>query len=296
MSSTASRVQSLLEQRRKLTGVAPIQAAASGQAVAIPGAAAAATTLLSGVPKASSVFVSIISILFYLSTFAFIIFLILTFIHFTIRPVLPFVSVSENIPISQDKQVAWSTPAQPEQAAGLKNPKTCDYTLSLDIFPTSKFLSQKAPRIFLYRSGQIVNLPKNASKENLLTLFPNTNIIGYIDAEKNDLYIGVVTSKNGQKSIEYADKIINIPVQKTTRLTLLVMPTFLEIYMNGKLQKTLIFKGQLAESTNDFWSSPTNVREAVQVGNLMYWPRPLKSTEIRDMASLATDDFFIKTS
>ena len=296
MSSTASRVQSLLEQRRKLAGVAPVQAAVSSQAAAIPGAAAA-TTLLSGVPKASSVFVSMISILFYLSTFAFVVFLILTFIHFTIRPVLPFVSVSENIPISQDKQVAWSSaPAQSEQAAGLKNPKTCDYTVSFDIFPTSKFLSQKAPRVFLYRSGQIVNLPKNASKEDLLTQFPNTNVIGYIDAEKNDLYIGVVTSKNGQKSIEYAEKIINIPVQKTTRLTLLVMPTFLEIYMNGKLQKTLIFKGQLAESTNDFWSSPTNVREAVQVGNLMYWPRPLKSTEIRDMASLVSDDFFIKTS
>lgn len=292
MSSTASRVQSLLEQRRKLSGVAPQPALAAAAAVAVPGIPAFTT-----VPKASSVFVYIISILFYLSTFSFILFLILTFIHFTIRPVLPFVSVSENIPISQDKQVAWSTaPAQPEQGAGLKNPKTCDYTVSLDIFPTSKFITQKAPRVFLYRSGQIVNMPKNASKEQLIPQFPNTNIIGYIDAEKNDLYVGVVTSKNGQKSIEYAEKIVNIPVQKTARITLLVMPTFLEIYMNGKLQKTLIFKGQLVESTNDFWSSPTNVREAVQVGNLMYWPRPLKSTEIRDMASLATDDFFVKTS
>lgn len=292
MSSTASRVQSLLEQRRKLAGVAPVLAAPAVAATGVPGAA-----LLSRVPQASSVFVSIISILFYMSTFVFIVFLILTFVHFTIRPVLPFVSVSENIPISQDKQVAWSTaPAQPEQAAGFKNPKTCDYTVSLDIFPTSKFLSQKAPRVFLYRSGQIVNMTKNASKADLLTQFPNTNIIGYIDAEKNDMYIGVVTSKNGQKSIEYAEKIVNIPVQKTVRLTLLVMPTFLEIYVNGKLQKTLIFKGQLVESTNDFWSSPTNVREAVQVGNLMYWPRPLKSTEIRDMASLVSDDFFIKTS
>ena len=223
--------------------------------------------------------------------------LYVTFIHFTIRPVLPFVSVSENIPTSQDKQVAWSSaPAQPEQAAGLKNPKSCDYTISLDIFPSSKFLSQKAPRIFMYRSGQIVNLPKNASKEQLLTLLPNTNILGFIDAEKNDLFIGVVTSKNGVKSIEYAEKISNINVQKTTRLTLLVMSTFIEIYINGTLQKTLIFKGQLFESTNDFWSSPTNVREAVEVGNLMYWPRPLKSTEIREMASLIKDDFFVKTS
>lgn len=292
MSSTASRVQSLLEQRRKLAGVVPQPAAAAAVAGVAP-----VIPMMSGMPKASSIFVSMISILFYVSTFAFVVFLILTFVHFTIRPILPFVSVTENIPTSQDKQVAWTTaPAQADQAAAIKNSKTCDYTLSLDIFPTSKYLSQKAPRVFLYRSGQIVNLAKNVSKEELLTAFPNTNIIGYIDAEKNDLYVGVVTSKNGQKSIEYAEKITNIGIQKTTRVTLLVMPTFLEIYLNGSLQKTLIFKGQLVECTQDFWSSPTNVRDAVQVGNLMYWPRPLKSTEIREMASLATDEFFIKTS
>lgn len=293
MSSTASRVQSLLEQRRKLS---PGIAAAAGVAAA-PAVAAPLLPGTSSLPSVSTAFVSFLSILFYLSTFVFIVFLILTFIHFTIRPILPFVSVTENIPISQEKQVAWTTtPALSEQAAGLKNPKTCDYTLSLDIFPTSKYISQKAPRVFLYRSAQIVNLPKNAGKEQFITLFPTTNILGYIDAEKNDLYIGVVTSKNGVKSMEYAEKIVNVPVQKTLRLTLLVMPTFIEIYVNGNLEQTLVFKGQLVESVQDFWSPPTHVREAVQAGNLMYWPRPLKSTEIRELASTATDDFFIKTS
>lgn len=295
MSSTASRVQSLLEQRRKLTGVTAPSSSGAQQQVAAAAAIAGVTGLQ--IPQASNFFVSMISILFYLSTFAFIVFLILTFIHFTIRPVLPFVAVSENIPVSQDKQAAWtSAPAQSEQAAALKNPKTCDYTVSFDIFPTSKYISQKAPRVFLYRSPGIVNLPKNASKEELLTQFPNTNIIGFIDSEKNDLFIGAVTSLNGQKSIEYAEKISNISVQKATRVTLVVMPSFLEVYINGSLQKTLVFKGQLIESTNDFWSSPVSVRDAVQLGNFMYWPRPIKTTDIRDMASLVTDDFFVKTS
>ncbi len=289
MSSTASRVQSLLEQRRKLTGALPVakNAAALG--------AVAVATGTTGI-KVSGLFATFISGLFYLSLISFILFLILTFIHFTIKPILPFIASDEKMPISLDKQMSWTEkPAESNQGATLDKPKTCDYTVSVDVFPTSKYLSQKAPRVFLYRSAQIVDLPKNASKEQLLTYFPTTNILAYIDAEKNDLYVGAVTSRTGQKQIEYAEPILNIPVQKSFRLSLIVMATFIEIYIDGKLRKTLVLKGQLSESLHTFWSSPTNVRETVLVGNLLYWPRPILSTDIRELAPLSSTDFFTKT-
>lgn len=292
MSSTASRVQSLLEQRRKLAGALPVAknasiVASTVGAVAVPGMT---------IPSTTGIFTAFITGLFYLSLVSFVLFLILTFIHFTIKPILPFVASDEKVPISLDKQMSWTEkPAESTQGATLEKPKTCDYTLSVDVFPTSKYVSQKAPRVFLYRSAQIVDLPKNASREQLLTYFPTTNIIAFIDAEKNDLYVGAVTSKSGQKQIEYAEPIQNVPVQKSFRLTLVVMPTFIEIYIDGKLRKTLVLKGQLVESLHTFWSSPTNVRETVLVGNLIYWPRPILSTDIRELAPLSPSDFFTKT-
>jgi len=69
------------------------------------------------------------------------------------------------------------------------------------------------------------------------------------------------------------------------------MPTFMEVYINGKLQATRVFKTPPATSTYGFWPPPKSVSSLVKVGNFSFWPDALPASAIRESSTPASGFF-----
>jgi hypothetical protein len=278
--------------------------AAAAQAVAAQAAAAqaaAAKRVLTPGRSAtyqpvaiSSIAGTVVAGLFYLSSAIFIIFLIAIFVHFTVTPIFKFSPYDKGILSIQTMtaETAWtSAPPTFDLSANVANPVSSDYTVSLDVFVSSQFSSNIAPRVLLYRGKAPVTLPVTAKEQDLATLFPNTNLLVYVDNMTNDLNV-VATATNK----EAIPPIKNIPLNTPFKLTIVYMPTFMEVYINGKLQATRVFKSPPITSTYGFWPPPKSVDSLVKVGNFNFWPDALPSSAIRESSSTASSDFFTKVT
>ena len=242
----------------------------------------------------SSIAGTIVAGLFYLSSAIFIIFLIAIFVHFTVTPIFKFSPYDKGILNIQTMtaETAWtSVPPAFDLSANVANPVSSDYTVSLDVFVSSQFSSNIAPRVLLYRGKAPVTLPVTAKEKDLATLFPNTNLLVYVDNMTNDLNV-VATATNK----EAISPIKNIPLNTPFKLTIVYMPSFMEVYINGKLQATRVFKTPPITSTYGFWPPPKSVSSLVKVGNFTFWPDALPSSTIRESSSIASSDFFTKVA
>jgi len=239
-----------------------------------------------------------ITYLFYLSAAAFFIFLILVFVHFTMTPIFKLSQFDKGIvgvSTKEDKDIEWSTPPDSTMKTNITNPKSCDYTISFDVFVPTGYQGITAPHVLLYRSDTEVALSPSIKTSDLLSTFPTTNILAYIDSEKNDLNVYVVTSNEaGQYTQESVPKITNIPQGTPFRLSIAFMPNYVEVYINGKLNATTVLKGTPVKISSQFWPPPKTVADSVKVGNLYYWPRALMASELQALVSTSAD-FFKKT-
>jgi hypothetical protein len=250
----------------------------------------------------TGILTNVVAFLFYASSTIFVLFLILTFIHFTLHPIFQ-LSPSEAglLPVVLGQGAAsasdWcKNPADVSQKANLGPTQSCDFTVIFDVFLDRAYTSVTAPRVLLYRSEKAIELPKSAKVADLPTLYAGTNFYAYVDSVTNDLYISVFTSVNSNTVEEKLPKITNVPMNEAFRLVIIYMPSFIEVYLNGKLQSTTTLKGRPIECTKDFWAPPAAVARSVKVGNLYYWPRPLSSQEARVAGPPLRTDFFVKTS
>jgi hypothetical protein len=275
-------------------GVPPAGAPAGAPAV-VPGATRASLpSVRSLAEKTTAISGIFITYLFYLSAAIFVIFLLLTFVHFTVTPIFSLTSGDQGIlgiPTSQDKQTAWiNSPADNKTSTALTNPKTCDYTISCDVFVPGEYKPLTAPRVLFYRSDAEVILLGSATPKDLLSTFPTTNILAYLDSSKNDLNLYVLTDK-GKESLP---PITNVPLGTPFRLSIAFMPSYLEVYLEGKLVATTVLQGVPVKSTSQFWGPPTSISSTVKIGNFYYWPRALRAAELQALISQSAD-FFTKT-
>ena len=237
-----------------------------------------------------------ISYLFYLSAAAFFIFLLLTFVHFTITPIFKLSAYDKGvigISTQQDKISEWmKTPPAAEEQTKIDNPKSCDYTISFDVFIKSEYQPISAPRVLLYRSATKVDMSATSKTSDLGSLFPTSNILAYIDPAKNDLIIYAVTSKgSGAYVKEAVPPITNVPVGKPFRLSIAFMPNFIEVYIDGKLSATKLLAGTPVTTETQFWPPPTAVASVVSVGTFYYWPRALMASELQSQVSSSANFF-----
>ncbi len=246
-----------------------------------------------GVPGGSS----IIQILFYISLFLFILFLILTFIHFTIRPIFK-LSPTDNAILgslaTEDMQSEWIKESSADKIANFKPPKSCDITLSMDVYSTGDYTSVTAPKVFLYRSEAAGAIAANAKVSDLLTVLPTTNLIAYFENETDNLIVSAVTTMNNTKRLESCAPITNLPVKSPFRLTIVLMSNFFEVYIDGKLRSTVTLKGVLLTSVQPFWPQTARFDKVVRVGKLHYWPRAIAAVEIRNLEPVVSNNFFIQ--
>ena len=117
-----------------------------------------------------------------------------------------------------------------------------------------------------------------------------SNLLVYVDGNKNDMKVVAITDKGA----ELISDIKNIPLGKTFRLTVVYLSTYVEVYIDGKLNATHLLKGIPRGNEVDFWPPPDTVSSIVKVGTFYYWPRALSATEIQTLLPLSAADFFIQ--
>jgi hypothetical protein len=244
-------------------------------------------------------FGGMISFFFYLSLMAFFIFLLLVLVHFTITPIFKF-DINDkglvNLTDTGDGQLVWQTEfASADKEASFKKSLNCNYTISMDILVKNQLSMGSTPRVLLYRGEQPVEAPRDKKASDLFELYSDTNLLVYLDADKNDLNVIAIT-RDGQNTLspEGIPPIPNIQLETPFRLGIVFQPGYMEVYLNGQLQATRVFIGRPNETTGKFYAPSAFVRETARVGNLQYWPRILGPSELQSAGPvLPGPDFFV---
>jgi hypothetical protein len=242
-----------------------------------------------------------LTILFYTSLTLFILFLILTFIHFTMYPIFSFSEGDDgiiSIPASSDRQNAFTKDvAMPDVSANFLAIPHCSYTISFDTYLSGDFFATNAPRVMLYRARVPVAMNSSDREDTLLDRFQDTNLLVYLDPLKNDLNVAVATSDGtaARKTLQKVAPITNVPMRKVFRTSIVFTETFVEVYINGNLEQSmpLTQKPISQDAKFDFYTTPAMFGGNVKLANMAFWPRPLKSRDLRaNGAPIAPDTFF----
>ena len=277
-------------------------ARAANAAAIAAGTAAAAT----GMPKTfwprwapeSTMCITVVRWILYSSFAALVLFLILLTIHYTIYPILSF-SPNDNgvisVPTLSDKQVQFDkSPAGNDASSNFVKLLPCGYSISMDLYLTGAFAQQTNPRVILYSAGSAVT----TSTPDLITNFPNTNLVMWLNPGLNDLYVSAVTKDpNGSTppALETTAAITNVPLKTPFRITYVYNQDFIEVYMNGNLQSFLPFKHKPIglSASNPFWFGHMSSQSSCKVGNVYYWSRILTANEVKAYgAPVSTVKFF----
>ena len=256
---------------------------------------------------------SILSIAFSISVLLLILFLILVFIHFVMFPIFS-LSPDDNglipVPIPSDRQLVFTQgAAQSDLSANVINIPPCTYSLGMDIYVSGDFQAASIPRVLLYRSTVAGGVKPPTAIErwsggvkeintNLRSMFPDTNLIIWLDPTNNYLFASIVTSNDGTATntkIETTKAVENIPIRKVFRLTVVFTQQFIELYVNGTLERSMALKSRpltVASGANFYPVIPT-IGGNVRIANLAFWPRILSAREARAYGMpIAADTFF----
>jgi hypothetical protein len=202
------------------------------------------------------------------------------------------------IPTVSDKQLAFKKgPATYDLSANLVNLPACTYTVAADVFLSGDFMLSQIPRVILYRASEPVIT--GGTVDTLMDTYEETNLIVWLDPVKNDLYVSVLTNGTGSSTIiQTSEPIENVPVRKVFRLALVFTPNFMEVYINGRMEKSMAIKNSLVTISDSayIYSSVKPIQQNVMVGNLTLWPRVLTAREINvnENAPYKEGAFFFK--
>ena len=216
-----------------------------------------------------------------------IIFLVLLLIHYTITPIFSFTSGDGGmIPLSNtsDGQVAWTKgPPLADVSANVVGILPNTITIQQDIYVDNELTLSNRKRVFLYRaSGPVV--VDTSQPEDLATQYAESNLLMYLTPNTNDLIVTAVTKDKKTNAILYesAPTILNVPTKEVFRLTVVLLPELLEVYLNGKLRATRVLNNQPLDSAAYFFSTPDAFRNSVRVMNFKYWNRAITAVEARN--------------
>jgi hypothetical protein len=234
-------------------------------------------------------------------------FLVLVFIHFTVYPIFSFSPNDDGIipiPTVSDRQIAFTkAPAASDLSANFVDVPACTYTVGMDVFLSGNFQASNVPRVLLYRAvGPSVSPPQSDRVTNLVTRFPDSNILVWLDPMKNDLFVSVVTSSDGTaatRRLETTEAVENVPVKKVFPLTVIYTQEFVEIYINGNLEKSMAIKNNPISVSDKavFYPVISSIGPNVLISNLAFWPRALTAREARAYgAPISNDAFFSKSA
>lgn len=136
---------------------------------------------------------------------------------------------------------------------------------------------------------------------DLTTYFPDSNIVVWLDPMKNDLYVSVITSKNGTAAsavVQTSEPIENLPMKEVFRATIVFTQQFVEIYINGSLKRTMTLSNPpiSVSDSSSFYPPTSNVMPSVFLANLTFWPRVLTVGEVTRYGKPISNNSFFSNS
>lgn len=222
------------------------------------------------------------------------VFMILLVVHYTITPVFSFRKGdggSISLANTSDGQLVWTkAPPLADVSANLLKVLPNSFTVQQDIYMDNEAALSNRKRVFFYRSMTPVTID-TSQPEDLLRSFPESNLFMYLSPNTNDLIVTAVTQnpRTNDLIFESTPTMLNVPIKEVIRITVVLLPQMMEVYLNGKLYGSKTFRFPLISSTAYFFSTPNAFRSSVRVMNLQYWDRPLSSVEVKNAGPPLTD-------
>lgn len=243
-----------------------------------------------------------LKVLYFMFLYGFVIFLVLLFVHYSITPVFRFTPGDKGyiaVPGNSDDLIYWNNRRQPlpfsaAPSVGDKLSGTDfinSFSFSVDLYIT-ELTSNSNTRLILYKASRSGDQPlAPTSSGDLVTtddfvnyMSKKASMIMYL-TQTNDIMITFFSGINStQYSIPY---IKNVPVYTPFRVTLVVEPKMVTVYMNGKqlyqrlipetLQNNSLQTNEVFYSFPDWANTPS---QTVFVQNFHLWPRAITYKEI----------------
>jgi len=254
-----------------------------------------------------------LNLLFYLVLYAFILFLVLILVHFTIYPVFKFTPGARGligVPGSKDSIVYWNTKTQPSTYAPLhadtldSYPFANKFSFSVDLFVRRMTDSTATTRVIMYKTyangEQATPRTETLIPDPLVTPpTAQTDIADYMKnkvsmfmylTQTNDL---VVTFFSGAGTPYSSRQIKNIPLYTPFRVTVVVEDKTFTVYVNAQqaFQRTvptsINFNSSVsrpASTTEKLFAPPSwadQPAKTIFLQNLQLWARAISYTEVQ---------------
>uniref|UniRef100_A0A6C0KVJ7 Uncharacterized protein n=1 Tax=viral metagenome TaxID=1070528 RepID=A0A6C0KVJ7_9ZZZZ len=209
-----------------------------------------------------------------------IIFIILLFVHWFIRPIFklhPGGSGIIPVPGGDDGVLFWKNgnTGQIMNSALPIQSISAGYSMIMDMFIVNPLQFSKHPRILFSRGATVKAVP---SGDLLLGVLDNYNLAVALLPDTNDMIVSVLNKDNNMENVIVS----NAPVQEAFRLGIVVMDQALEVYMNGHLLKTRAFDSPPKAVTGDIYPASGIEANIAKIRNLKIWSRILPTPEIRE--------------
>jgi hypothetical protein len=206
----------------------------------------------------------------YLVAIVIVLLAILLFVHFLITPIFQFTPGGPGvipIPGTNDATVYWKTyPNDPELKNTILGSQSANWAMSLDILIEEPFVpapASKPERVFLERTMGLLGDSYNLR----FALVSNTT----------DLHISTQNSSDNEEYIV----ITNAPVQTPFRVGVVLLDRVMEVYVNGRLYKTLPLSAPVKSEGGGFKGPQGDMATMAKVKNLILWKRPITPSEMR---------------
>lgn len=215
----------------------------------------------------------------YLLAILVVIFVILLFIHFFIKPIFSLRPGTPGIipvPGFDDGKLYWNK-VNPGQILNKDLPiaTSCfSYSLIMDMFIQNPLQFSRYPRVLFSRGAERKEKP---SGDTLLGVLSNYNLAVALLPDTNDLIVSVLNKDNNMENVI----VPNIPVQEPFRLGIVVLEAALEVYLNGHLVKTRTFGAPPKDVKGDIYPASGVEANIAKIRNLKIWSRILTTSEIR---------------
>ena len=224
----------------------------------------------------------------------FLVFLILLVVHYTYTPIFRFSFGGPGIiPLANtnDGKLVWTKgPVPADLSANVLPILPNTFTVQMDVFVDPQTSLGQNDRVFFYRARSAVQ--PNFS-QTIMKQYDESNLIVRLLPDTNDLVVSAVTLQDPGNletaTLESTPTILNVPVRQPFRITIVLLPQVLEVYLNGRLFGTKTFRYPLKSSLGYFFGTPDAFRSSVRVMNVQYWDRPLSSKEVKNAGPALPD-------
>ena len=220
-----------------------------------------------------------------------VIFVILLFVHFFIRPIFQMHPGGPGIipiPGGDDGVLFWNKGSS-GQIQNKDLPiadQYFNYSVQMDMFIQNPVQFSKNVRVLFSRGATQRQSP---SGDSILGVLDNYNLVAGLLPDTSDLIVSVLNKDNNMENVI----IPNIPVQEPFRLHIVVMEQALEVYLNGHLMKTRAFDAPPKHVAGDIYPAMNVEANIAKIRNLKIWSRIITTGEVRESkpSLLSAKDF-----